>query len=78
MAFTDYIKDNGQFIDTIFNDRVRVDLADANGDNVLDILAGAGPSGGPRTEAFVGFRLELLMDFLSGDKNDGRGVFVSQ
>jgi hypothetical protein len=78
MAFKDFTKDNGEVIDAIFNGGVRVALADANGDNVLDILAGAGPSGGPRVEAFVGFRLELLMDFFTGDKKDGRGVFVSQ
>jgi hypothetical protein len=78
MAFTDFTKDNGEVIDAIFNGGVRVALADANGDNVLDILAGAGPSGGPRVQVFVGFRLELLMDFFTGDKNDGRGVFVSQ
>ena len=74
MAFTDFTKDNGEVIDVIFNGVVRVALADANGDNVLDILTGAGP----RVEVFVGFRLELLMDFFSGDNNDGRGVFVSQ
>jgi hypothetical protein len=78
MAFTDFTKDNGEVIDVIFNGGVRVALADANGDNVLDILAGAGPSGGPRVQVFVGFRLELLMDFFTGDKKDGRGVFVSQ
>ena len=78
MAFTDFTKDNGEVIDAIFNGGVRVALADANGDNVLDILAGAGPSGGPRVQVFVGFRLELLMDFFTGDKKDGRGVFVSQ
>ncbi|NBR07197.1 MAG: hypothetical protein EBT92_15725 [Planctomycetes bacterium] len=78
MAFTDFTKDNGEVIDAIFNGGVRVALADANGDNILDILAGAGPTGEPRVEAFVGFRLELLRDFFSGDKNDGRGVFVSQ
>ena len=79
MAFKEgFIKDNGQVIDAIFTGGVRVALADANGDNVLDILAGAGLNGGPRVEAFVGFRLELLMDFFTGDKKDGRGVFVSQ
>lgn len=78
MAFTDFTKPNGEVIDVIFTGGVRVALADANGDNVLDILAGAGPTGGPRVEVFVGFRLELLMDFFTGDKNDGRGVFVSQ
>ncbi len=78
MAFTDFTKDNGEVIDAIFNGGVRVALADANGDNVLDILAGSGPTGGPRVEVFVGFRLEILMNFFSGDKNDGRGVFVSQ
>jgi hypothetical protein len=78
MAFTDFTKPNGEVIDAIFTGGVRVALADANGDNVLDILAGAGPNGGPRVEAFVGFRLELLMDFFTGDKNDERGVFVSQ
>ena len=78
MAFTDFTKPNGEVIDVIFTGGVRVALADANGDNVLDILAGAGPTGGPRVEVFAGFRLELLMDFFSGDKNDGRGVFVSQ
>jgi hypothetical protein len=78
MAFTDFTKDNGEVIDAIFNGGVRVALADANGDNVLDILAGSGPTGGPRVQVFVGFRLEILMNFFSGDKNDGRGVFVSQ
>ena len=79
MAFTDFTKPNGEVIDTIFTGSVRVALADANGDNVLDILAGAGPSGGPRVETVVGLRLEeLLMDFFTGDKNDGRGVFVNQ
>ena len=78
MAFRDFTKDNGEVIDVIFNGGVRVALADANGDNVLDILAGAGPNGGPRVEVFVGFRLELLMDFFTGDKNDETGVFVSK
>lgn len=66
MVFTDYTKGNGEVIDAIFNGGVRVALADANGDNVLDILAGAGPDGGPRIEVFVGIRLELLMDFFLG------------
>ena len=78
MAFTDFTKPNGEVIDAIFTGGVRVALADANGDNVLDILAGAGPNGGPRVEVFVGFRLELLMDFFTGDKNDETGVFVSK
>ena len=40
--------------------------------------AGAGPGGGPHVEVFAGFRLELLMNFFSGDQNDKRGIFVGR
>ena len=42
MALTDFTKDNGEVIDLIFNVGVRVALADANGDNDLEIISGAG------------------------------------
>ena len=38
MALTDFTKDNGEVIDVIFNGDVLVALADANGDNDLEIL----------------------------------------
>ena len=78
MAYTNLTLGDGEVIDALFSGGVRVALADANGDNVLDLLTGAGPGGGPHIKVFVGFRLELLMSFFSGDKNDARGIFVSQ
>ncbi|GEM_PF-1531486 len=78
MAYTNLTLGDGEVIDALFSGGVRVALADANGDNVLDLLTGAGPGGGPHVKVFVGFRLELLMSFFSGDKNDRRGIFVSQ
>ncbi|MFM7098895.1 MAG: hypothetical protein ACKO16_15915, partial [Gemmataceae bacterium] len=76
MAYTKFTTNSGQVIDALFSGGVRVALADANGDGVNDLVTGAGPGGGPHVEVFAGFRLDLLMNFFSGDRDDGRGIFV--
>jgi len=78
MAYTKFINNSGQVIDALFSGGVRVALADANGDFVDDLITGAGPDGGPHVKVFVGFRLELLMNFFSGDRDDKRGIFVGR
>jgi len=76
MAYTKFTTNSGQVIDALFSGGVRVALADANGDGVNDLVTGAGPGGGPHVKVFVGFRLELLLNFFSGDRDDKRGIFV--
>ncbi|MFM7095889.1 MAG: hypothetical protein ACKO16_00570, partial [Gemmataceae bacterium] len=76
MAYTKFTTNSGQVLDALFSGGVRVALADANGDGVNDLVTGAGPGGGPHVKVFAGFRLDLLMNFFSGDRDDGRGIFV--
>ncbi|MEY4612963.1 MAG: hypothetical protein RL179_936, partial [Planctomycetota bacterium] len=76
MAYTKFTTNSGQVLDALFSGGVRVALADANGDGVNDLVTGAGPGGGPHVEVFAGFRLDLLMNFFSGDRDDARGIFV--
>ena len=67
---------SGRVVDQFFSGGVRVALADVNGDNINDILTGAGPGGGPHVKAFAGFNLELLLSLFAGDENDRNGVTV--
>ncbi|MFN6052914.1 MAG: Ig-like domain-containing protein, partial [Planctomycetia bacterium] len=76
MAYGGMTDSNGQVVDQFFSGGVRVALADVNGDNINEILTGAGPGGGPHVKAFAGFNLELLLSLYSGDREDDRGVFV--
>ena len=56
---------------------VRVGVSDATGDNILDLVTGAGPGGGPQVKAFTFPNLDLLFTFFSGPETNRQGVFVS-
>ena len=54
-------------------------VADVNGDGTAELVAGAGPGGGPRVTAFDAFRLvrgglSVVNNFFAGDVNDRHGV----
>ncbi len=63
--------------ETNFRGGVRVATGDVNGDGVLDIVAGAGPGGGPHVKVFDGTNLAVLHDFLAFDDPFKGGVFVA-
>jgi hypothetical protein len=76
MAYGGVTDSNGQVVDQFFSGGVRVALADVNGDNINEILTGAGPGGGPHVKAFAGFNLELLLSLFAGEESDRNGVSV--
>ena len=47
MAYGETTDGSGRVVDQFFSGGVRVALADVNGDNINDILTGAGPGGAP-------------------------------
>jgi len=59
-----------------FSGGVRVSVADRNGDGRLDILASAGPGGGPEVSAFDGTTLQALGAFFAYPQSFSGGVFV--
>ena len=60
-----------------FSGGVRVGVTDATGDGIIDLVTGAGPSGGPHVKAFNYPNLDLLFEFFSGPESNRQGVFVS-
>jgi len=77
MAYGGVTDSNGQVVDQFFSGGVRVALGDVNGDNINEIITGAGPGGGPHVKGFAGFQLELILSAFAGDENDRNGIFVS-
>jgi hypothetical protein len=70
----------GQFMafDIRFHGGVRVSAGDINGDGIEDIVAAAGPGGGPHVEVFDGNNLNnLLRSFFAFDARFTGGVTVS-
>ncbi len=63
--------------DTAFTGGVRVASGDVNGDGLLDVVAGAGPGGGPHVKVFDGANGGLLKSFFAYDPAFDRGVFVA-
>ena len=62
--------------ETTFSGGVRVAVNDANNDNTLDLVTGAGLGGGPLVKVFDYPGLNLLFQFFSGRESDKTGVFV--
>lgn len=51
--------------------------SDFNGDGVNDVVAAAGPSGGPRVSIFSGANATILLDFFAYNTSFSGGVFVA-
>jgi hypothetical protein len=56
---------------------VRVTTADVSGDGIPDIIAAAGPGGGPRVIIYDGQNGAILQDFLAFESSFTGGLFVS-
>lgn len=56
---------------------VRVATADVNGDGVSDIIAAAGPGGGPHVMVFSGVDGRELISFFAYDQGFSGGLFVA-
>ena len=63
--------------DAAFIGGVRVGLTDRNNDGIIDIVTGAGPTGGPHVKIFDGNNFELIDSFFLVDPSDIAGVFTS-
>ena len=63
--------------DHSFTGGVFVAVEDLNSDGILDIIAGAGPGGGPEVRIFDGTNFNLLKSFYAYDKSFTGGVSVS-
>jgi hypothetical protein len=70
LVFTDYAFPG-------FGGDVRIAVADVNGDGVADIVAAAGPGGGPHVKVFNGMDGSLLYSFYAFDAAFTGGVFVA-
>jgi hypothetical protein len=60
-----------------FTGGVRVAAGDLNNDGFADIIAGAGPGGGPQVTAFDGVTGSSLLSFFAYDPQFTGGVFVA-
>src|SRR5205085_10747507 len=60
-----------------FHGGVRVASADVNGDGADDIVAAAGPGGGPQMKVFSGKTGGLLQSFCAYDPRLTSGVYVA-
>ncbi len=63
--------------DQSFQGGVRVAAGDLDGDGVQDIIAAAGPGGGPHVRAFSGRDYHELASFFAYDATFSSGVFVA-
>jgi hypothetical protein len=63
--------------DQTFTGGVFVAVQDVNGDGILDIIAGAGPTGGPEVRIFDGSNLTVLRSFFAYAEDFTGGVSVA-
>jgi hypothetical protein len=63
--------------DPAFTGGVFVAVEDVNGDGILDIIASAGPGGGPEVRIFDGRTLNVLRSFLAYSQSFTGGVRVT-
>jgi hypothetical protein len=63
--------------DPAFTGGVFVAVQDVNGDGILDIIAGAGPTGGPEVRIFDGSNLTVLRSFFAYAEDFTGGVSVA-
>ena len=63
--------------DPAFTGGVFVAVQDTNGDGILDIIAAAGPGGGPEVRIFDGSNLNVLRAFFAYDQSFTGGVSVA-
>ena len=60
-----------------FTGGVRVVAGDVNGDGVEDVIAAAGPGGGPRVRVFDGKTFDVIAEFMAFEETFTGGLFVS-
>lgn len=60
-----------------FTGEVRVASADVNGDGVPDVIAGAGPGGGPRVRVIDGVTFQTIADIFAFESTFTGGVYVA-
>lgn len=63
--------------DPAFTGGVRVAAGDVNGDGIADIIAGAGPGGGPNVTVFGGLDGSLLASFFAYNPAFTDGIYVA-
>jgi len=63
--------------DQAFTGGVFIAVQDTNGDGILDIIASAGPGGGPEVRIFNGVNLNLLRSFYAYSEDFTGGVSVA-
>ncbi|MCZ2340415.1 MAG: VCBS repeat-containing protein, partial [Bacteroidales bacterium] len=60
-----------------FTGEVRIASADVNGDGVPDLIAGAGPGGGPRVRVLDGVTFQTIADIFAFEPTFTGGVYVA-